>query len=189
MNTKQTHRKMFNLKRSRGVALVISLILLVVMTLLSLAAVRLVSSQEKMVSQTYDRTLALQASESALRQAEMLIETAGQPDPVAGAPCAMRGAPDQVMTCGAPLATSTPRWLSASFADWQAGSSITVGSTTTITIQPEYFVEYLGDSFPCVIDPGATTNNCKRYRVTARARPADGRAATVMVQSIYATSL
>lgn len=175
-------------QRSRGVALVISLILLVVMTLLSLAAVRLVSSQEKMVSQTYDRTLALQATEAALRQAEILIESAGQPDPVAGDPCTMMGTPVQLMTCGAPIASSTPRWLSSSFASWTAGSSISVGSSTTISIQPEYFVEYLGGSFPCGIDPSSAPT-CKRYRVTARATPANGRAATVMVQSIYATSL
>ncbi len=186
MNIKaMTHRKMFTPRRSRGVALVISLILLVVMTLLSLAAVRLVGNQERMVSQTYDRTLALQASEAALRQAEILIESAGQPDPAAGQPCAMRGTAPQVMTCGAPVATATPRWLDSTFTSWVTGTSIGVG---TISVQPEYFVEYLGDSFPCGIDP-STALSCKRYRVTARATPADGRSATVMVQSIYATSL
>ena len=57
-------------KTQGGVALAISLILLVVLTLLGLSTVKTVSTQEKMVSQSYDRSLAYQYVEAALREGE-----------------------------------------------------------------------------------------------------------------------
>jgi type IV pilus assembly protein PilX len=88
------------------------------------------------------------------------------------------------MTCGAPVSTQKPRWLDSGFAGWTDGTAIGTGS---LAVTPEYFVEYLGDTFPCSFDPGVGTNDCKRYRVTARAKPTSGRAAVVL-QTIYATS-
>lgn len=188
MNHPITRRRTIRpLRHNRGVALVISLILLVVMTIFGLAGVRLVSSEERMVAQTYDRALAFQAAESQLREAEIAIETAGQPSPVAGADCSLQGA---LQVCGAPAATASPRWTDAASSDWKAGSEVKVTSasgSTEITIVPDYFVEYLGDSFPCGFDPVNSADNCKRYRVTVRVNQGGGRAA-VTLQSVYATS-
>src|SRR5699024_3480215 len=50
----------------RGVALVIALILLIVVTLLGLTAVRTTTLQNKMAANQYDRQLAFQASAAAL---------------------------------------------------------------------------------------------------------------------------
>jgi type IV pilus assembly protein PilX len=167
-----------------GVALIISMILLVVLTLLGLAAVRVVSTEERMVAQSFDRTLSMQAAESALREAELQVETSGKPTVAAGAACSSAGTP-AITVCGAPLADSTPRWISATFADsnWNTAVSISSGS---ISITPQYLFEYLGDSFPCGSDPSSPAA-CKRYRITSRARPGPGRS-EVMLQSIYATS-
>jgi type IV pilus assembly protein PilX len=168
--------------RQSGVALIISLILLVLMTLVGLAGIRMISKEERMVGQVYDRSLALQAAESALREAEIKIEDAGRPAPAVNTACALSGAPAQVKVCGDLVAASVPRWISTSFTDWTPASP--VGSSTLI-ITPEYFVEYLGGNFSCsLLNVAAST--CKRYRVSVRAKAGSDRA-SVVLQSIYAT--
>ncbi|QTN29283.1 pilus assembly protein [Rhodoferax sp. AJA081-3] len=162
----------------KGVALIISLILLLVMSLLGVAAIRGIAMEERMAGQTYDRSLAFQATESALREAEALVE--GKPADPVGSGCAVVSG---LMLCSTPLASDTPRWMNSSFSDWK--DATTVGSGT-LAVTPQYFVEFLGTGFPC--DPSDNINNlnCKRYRVTARSRDnTDGRA-SVMLQSIYA---
>lgn len=57
----------------QGVALVVSLVLLVVVTLLGLSGMRTTTLQERMSANLYDRSLALQAAESALSAAEAMI--------------------------------------------------------------------------------------------------------------------
>ncbi len=169
-------------QRERGVALIISLILLTLMSLVGMASVRAISKEERMVAQTFDRSVAFQAAESALREAEGWIEQAGRPSPAANADCTMMGTPNQVMACGSLATPTVPRWISSSFTDW---TDATVVGTGSLTITPEYFVEYLGGAFPCSLkDVG--TGVCKRYRISARAKAGDGRA-SVVLQSIYAT--
>jgi type IV pilus assembly protein PilX len=167
-----------------GVALIISLVLLLVMTILGLAAVRGITSEERMVAQTYDRTVAFQAAESTLRAAETLVE-AGQTEPAVGTGCAMAMAgSDTVMVCSPPDPTATPRWLDPAFASWTPAVAVGTGS---FAITPDYFIEYLGKTFSCGFDPVSSANTCKRYRITVRSKPGNGRAA-VTLQSIYATS-
>ncbi|QLP99188.1 MAG: pilus assembly protein [Burkholderiaceae bacterium] len=52
---------------------------------------------------------------------------------------------------------------------------------------PTYFVEYLGDTFPCSTNPDCSSQpcNCLRYRITARV--GDAGRSQVMLQSVYAT--
>ncbi|WP_294771657.1 PilX N-terminal domain-containing pilus assembly protein [uncultured Rhodoferax sp.] len=166
----------FNSKE-KGVALIISLIILVIMTILGMSAIRLVTSEERMATNTYDRGLAFQATESTLKSIEELIE-AEKPTPTSG--CAVAGS---IMACSAPAASSTPRWLDSGFTSWQNGTTIGTGTTA---ITPKYFVEYLGDTFACRPGDSGDPNNCKRYRITAQTAGSAGRA-TVMLQSVYAT--
>lgn len=163
----------------RGVALIISLILLLVMTLVGLSGIRIITSQERMVSYTYDRSVAFQAAEAALRSAEDAIEDAGTPTPAAGTSCNVTGTGVTIMLCGAPTASSSPRWLDSSFSSWTSAST-----TVTNLVTPQYFVEYLGDTFPCSTDPTASSATCKRYRITVKADAGTGRA-NVMLQSVY----
>ena len=58
-----------------GVALFISLALLLVLTIIGVSAVQTTSLDERMARNSRDRMLAFQASESALRDAETFIET------------------------------------------------------------------------------------------------------------------
>ena len=162
----------------RGVSLIISLILLVIMTLLGLAAIRAITQEERMAGQNYSRSLAFQATESALRTVEELVET-NKPTPTTG--CSLVSG---LMSCAPPVATDTPRWDDTAFASWQALSAIGSG---TLAVTPQYFVEYLGNSFPCRPGDPADTNDCKRYRITARSSDGTSGKTKVMLQSVYAT--
>lgn len=61
----------------RGVALIVALILLVIVTVIGLAAIRSTTMQEKMASNLQDRQIALQNSEAALRVAQGLLQASG----------------------------------------------------------------------------------------------------------------
>lgn len=162
-----------------GVALVVALILLVVMTLLGLSAMRSVTLEEKMAANTFDRSLSFQSAESTLREAEALLNVAppGSPPTPAAGTCNVNG------FCGAPVVGAEPRWTDAAFTGWKDATAVTSGS---ISITPQYFIEYLGSTFPCnTINPN-TNLTCKRYRVTVRSNAGADRAA-VMLQTIYAT--
>lgn len=65
-----------------GAALPIALIMLLISTMVGLAAIRSATNQEKMSSNMYDRSLAYQAAEAALRAAEDEILRAPKPDEV-----------------------------------------------------------------------------------------------------------
>lgn len=175
LNRKSVHQQ-------NGVALIVSLILLLVMTMVGLSGIRIISGQERMVAYTYDRSVAFQASEATLRYMENIIADAGQPTPAAGAPCAVTGTGVTLMVCGAPATNATPRWLDSSFTTWTSPPN-----TVTGLISPQYLVEYLGNNFPCGVDPSAVgaTFTCKRYRITVKADGGSGRA-NVMLQSVYA---
>jgi type IV pilus assembly protein PilX len=169
----------------RGVALILSLILLAVMTTFALLGVRLIANEERQVGMAYDRTLTLQAADAALREVEQMLETV-KPEPAAGAACTSY--PDgskAVVVCPPPLPASAPRWTVST----QAWTTATTVGTSTLALQPSYVAEYLGNTYPCSLDPAATpASDCKRYRITARSGGASGRA-RVVVQSIYSPAL
>ena len=60
----------FLLRRERGAALIISMILLVLITLVGVASLRNVLLEEKMAANYYDRSLAFQSAEAGLRAGE-----------------------------------------------------------------------------------------------------------------------
>lgn len=159
----------------RGVALIVALVLLVVMTLLGLTAIRSVTLEEKMAGQTFDRSISFQATEAALREAEALVET-NKPTPPAGSGCTSG-------ICGLAIGSATERWNDSAFTGWTDASSVT---SSSITVTPQYFIEYIGNTFPCVPEDPTQATDCKRYRITARSNAGADRA-SVMLQSIYAT--
>ena len=86
--------------------------------------------------------------------------------------------------CAPPSPANTPRWLDSSFTDWATTTAVVSGA---LTVTPTYFVEYLGDTFPCSTNPDCSSQpcNCLRYRITARV--GDAGRSQVMLQSVYAT--
>lgn len=65
----------YSMNAQRGAALVVGLIMLMLLTLIGVAGMRESLLQQKMTSNTKDREVALQAAESALRAAEMSLNT------------------------------------------------------------------------------------------------------------------
>jgi type IV pilus assembly protein PilX len=186
----------------RGVVLLVALVMLLLVTVLGLASVRMLTMEERMAANSFDRNLAFQTAETALRAGEAVADfqslAANGPNPNV----ANEGFPAVLMVCNnlnngacanglcsAPNPNcSAARWEDPAFAGWQnAAGAVSPLATGT----PQFFVEHLGSGFPC--DPQSPTQNqtCERYRITARshdpaAAAAEGRAAVVL-QSIYAT--
>ncbi len=168
--------------RQRGVALIVVLILLVLMTLLALVSLRGTLMQERMSASQYDRSLAFQATEAALREAEDVagtnptIPTSGCDGPATG-------------LCATPVATDTPRWL-LDDATWDSIAKPASDAAPSLAVEPSYIIEYLGE-FPgrnCTTDGDVSETGCtsleSHYRITARSR--DSGRADVTLQSNYA---
>jgi type IV pilus assembly protein PilX len=167
----------------RGIALAIALILLVVITLVGMAAVRGTIMQQKMTSNYYDREVAFQATEAALRQGEAAVLAAS--------------GPSAFRDC---TATSANKCVPNPFTDTTVtpvSVPTTAFSGTLAAAPPQYVVEYLGNFTippPSVHQisncsgyaPCGVTYTANFYRITARSGPADvdGRA-TVTLQTIY----
>lgn len=164
----------------RGVVLVVALVLLAIMSLVGLNAMRSVSSEERMAGHTYDRSVSFQAAESALREAEAAVSL-NKPVMAIGDPCTAGIC--EALPPVPPAPPRAPRWLDDSFTDWQDATAVTSGS---VSLTPQYIVEYLGNTFECEPGSPSTTSDCKRYRITARSNAGADRAA-VMVQSTFAT--
>lgn len=77
-------------RAQQGAVLVISLILLLVMTLLGLAAMQITRMEERMAGNLRDTNIAFQGAEAGLRDAEnRLRDMVARPDTCASAPCAI----------------------------------------------------------------------------------------------------
>jgi len=158
------------------------------MTMLGLIAIRGVTQQERMAGNSQSRNVSFQANEKALRDIETKIEaTNPRLTQVANtcAPVATAGVPNQVMVCGAPNTANTPRWRDPAFTDWVAWQVIGSGA---LAITPEYFVEYLGNTFSCNPNDAAAPINCLRYRITVRSGGGNSGRSRVMLQSVYQTT-
>ncbi len=84
--TPMSHR----FRAQQGAILVISLILLLVMTVLGLAAMQVSRMEERMAGNQRDRNIAFQGAEAGLRDAETRIrDMVARPDTCASAPCAV----------------------------------------------------------------------------------------------------
>jgi type IV pilus assembly protein PilX len=161
-----------------GIALVVVLILLLVMSLLAIFSLRGTMMEERMAANMRDRSLSFQAAEAALREGEQLA--AGKPAlPANGCAAGL---------CAIPLPTDTPRWQDATV--W-AGARTAIVDFNGETARPQYIVELLADNVPVVTScpdiedvDSVCSGTERRYRITARST-ADGRA-EVMLQSHYA---
>ncbi|MBN1238036.1 MAG: hypothetical protein JXB36_06015 [Gammaproteobacteria bacterium] len=145
------------LRRQRGAALMVSLVLLLIMTLLGVTSMRTTTLQERMAGNLRDNNLAFQAAEAALREGEDVLEAATVP-PFNDANGLLQ------MRSGA----GQPSFWNAF--DWAAdGRQATAPNPSIVAAAPRYVIEELpplpaeGDSlrFGALPDVGF-------YRITAR---------------------
>lgn len=175
----------------RGVALVVALLLLVVITLVGLAAVRGTIMQQKMAANLFDRQIAFQGAEAAMRAATARI--AAYPGDIArncqagGVFCQGNPFDDPNLDTGK-IMTVTSGTASGQFAK----SSVAVS-------QPQYVVENMGNWYNPSTSTGfgqsanshnygaqGTSTTAVYYRVTARSgNPAEvGDRAVVVLQAM-----
>ncbi len=163
--------------KQRGISLIVSLVLLLLVTLIGTASLRSVLMQNRMSATNYDRSLAFQAAEAALREAETLASVASNANfPVNG--CAGG-------YCATPAPGDTPRWLDDNFASWRTASASVPSAAAT----PEAVIEKMEDGanwFGCENEiPRQPNCRTPRYRISSRSTSAER--ATVIVQSDVAS--
>lgn len=180
-------------KAQRGVALVVALILLLVITLVGLAAVSGTIMQQKMTSNFYDRQVAFQATEWALRQGEIAAQALPASTSATFVPASpVRNCSDNSGNhCLAnPFTDSNP---SPAFTPTTASTG-SLGAGVLATMQPQYVIEYMGyfQAPPDTVKSltGATTPHYSGfYRITARSgNPAAAQnrdRASVTLQSVF----
>ncbi len=162
-------------RRSRGVSLVVSLVLLLLVTLIAIGSMRGVALQVRMSGSTHDRSLAFQAAEAALREAEDRASLLTAADIPAG-PCSQG-------ICATPDLATPPRWLDDGFTGWRASAAAAPAQAP-----PHHAViEDMGETANSASCAGQIPPipNCitRHFRISARST-AEGRA-TVVVQSQF----
>lgn len=133
-------------RAQRGVALVVALILLVVATLIGLAASRGTVLQERMSANSYDRSLAFQRSEAALRAAEQAITTDYRIANLGGVDCSVGACP--IVPANAFTGTSAT-WRNVS-------ATYDVNDALTPDV-PQYQIAFMGTG-PAEGDLGQSAN-------------------------------
>lgn len=178
--------------RQRGITLVVVLLLLVIVTLLGLAAMRGTIMQERMSGNVTARGIAFQSAETALRAGESWIRDS---DPAMPASGCSNGA------CAMPVDGVAPAWEAADFWTTAGGyreiasaarppgvtamryvvEGLGTGETDLAAAGPSECLGAEGDDSSCA---GANEDNAVRnFRITAFALTENG--ARVVLQSTF----
>lgn len=121
-----------HLKRQTGAALVISLIMLLLLTLVGVTATQVTSLEEKMAGNARDANIAFQAAEAALRQGEGNIEAIV-------ALAAFNGSAGL-------LGVDNPEPDYKAASTWSSSNSISYPSAIPLVkTSPRYFIKYIGE--------------------------------------------
>lgn len=161
-----------NLNSQKGIALVTGLIFLVVLTLISFAAMKSTSLEERMAGNARDQSLAFQAAEAGIREAMKSLGT-GVP-PAAGfvTGCAAGLCENDPVTPVWTTITANNQWTSSKTLAY-TGTPLTIDGSTPVAIQPRYIIELIvGSSIPsgesASEGAGSSGTLVSSYRVTAR---------------------
>ncbi len=171
--------------RQKGVVLVTSLVLLLVMTLIGLTGMQVTSLEEKMASNMRDSNLAFQAAETALRAGETIVS------PAALLPNFTNAGINGFYRSSSPAPILTQIddntvWVNASANAQTAvyNPTATTGNFANIISAPQYIIQRInvgagGGSLDGSIPPTTST-----YRITARGVGATT-SAVAIVQTIF----
>jgi type IV pilus assembly protein PilX len=173
-------RAPFNRSRQSGAALIISLLLLLVLTVLGVVMMQTSRMQERMSGNTRDLNMGLQGAESGLRYGEAIISSYSDlPALVYTIPCTVCG--DGVL----PIALYDPNqfnWVTnaQTYGTGTVAASLT-GTTQQLKQNPQYTTEHVG------FRPDDYSQNppgIDYYQVTSRSTGASG-ATNVVLQSTF----
>jgi len=168
----------FALHAQQGMALVIGMIFIVVLTLIGVAAVNSTILSEKMTHNMHDLTVAFDSAESALTDGEQWLQSAAN-------------APTPISTCDSPPCdvwdidtAGTVHQNSAAW--WQAHAKLFSANLGGVYAQPRYVIEQY--SFvPYDLSPETLSKGLGYYyyRITARGIGSTNNAFAVL-ESMYA---
>lgn len=169
--------------RQRGAVLIVSMLLLLVLTVLGVAMMRMTGMQERMAGNTRDMGLAFQGAEAGLRDGEgWLRAQVNQPASTgtlstcaATAVCQRFGA-SNIPVLPLDIASQTQTW-------WNTNGRVPTNSIAQLRSQPRYVIEEAGfvrDSL--LFDE---TGGRDFFRLTSQSSGGSGLANTVL-QSTYA---
>lgn len=128
-------------RRSRGVALFISLVLLLVLTIIGVSSVQTTSLETRMARNEHDALLAFQSAESALRDAERFLQTINSVNDTEAFTSGGAGGLWDVADPGQP-----DRWDVE--ANWAAGGGNVVADTElgdVVAEPPRFMIEHLAN--------------------------------------------
>lgn len=159
----------------RGVALFVSLILLLVLTLIAVSSMQSNVLEERMAGNMRDQDLAFQAAEAALRDGEAFLQTPILPS--------FDGTNGNYMPVD-PSAGEAPLWEKVDWSDASKVHTYNGPSLSGVASKPEYVVEEM----PSTASGGSLASDTpgihEMYRVTARAE-GGSKTAVVILQSTY----
>lgn len=199
----QGKNNLLQTNRQQGVALVVALVLLVIVTLVGLAAIRGTSLQEKMAGNTFDRAQTFQIAEGAIDlAARTILPPAATPSPVSyNSPgvtdCSAGACADNPAT---DTATTYP-WVQIQSSSAVAGTSDTSQLVSMYGNSSSYLIQYMGQctttgggSFQFTNDQnnqgggGSLQTSSQCYRITARSGASSSDRSQIVLQAIYRVS-
>lgn len=141
---------------ARGVVLFTTLVLLVLLTMVGISGAHTTRMEQGMARNAHDSMLALQAAESALRDAEDWL-AANATDPAAVFPASGQG------RHSAPAWGEAPAWRKDDV--WENGSAEAT-APAGVAVPPRYTVEWL-TSYPDAAPPDGSGGTVDVFRITA----------------------
>jgi type IV pilus assembly protein PilX len=167
-----------NLVRERGAALVVSLLLLSIMTILALSASQATRLQERMAGNARDMDVAFQSAEAGVRNAETYIDgLSGKPDTCSSAPCHIF----QTGVFPSDMANASFAWWSGN--GWQYGTTGAKEMTSAVE-DPNYVIEEAAFLKDDLLEGGGPPSGKVFYRTYSGAKGATD-SAVVVIQTTY----
>ena len=173
----------FSFTRNRGLALFISLVLLLVLTIIGVSSVQTSSLETRIARNEHDVLLAFQSAESALRDAEQFLET------VTSTAVFTDGGSNGLWAM--PDVGTAARWEDAAI--WTGAGSVAATTSVgdVVAAQPRYFIEHIAsivreENAYQIDDPYSltATDRIEIFRITSRGTGGTANA-QVMLQGTY----
>ena len=171
------------LRRQQGVVLIVSLVLLLVLTILGIAAIQSTSLEERMAGNQRSHQLAFEAAEAGLRQGEQALNGLASLPPFDGS--VLGYYPNSTDAGGNPL-TAGADWQNWNWAQKSIPYTGTLnigggtGATASYYVEMFQYVPSAGQS----LDVSAAIPDQQLYAITARGVSPDGKS-VVILQSTY----
>jgi type IV pilus assembly protein PilX len=177
-----------NKSTQQGVVLIIGLIMLTVMTLLALTSMQSSGLQELMSNNTKDKVTAFEAAESAIRAAEVYLDTQGALN---------ISAFDNDETDGLLANLFDEAWNEASIS-WSGANSdaVEVDVMAGVASNPRYVIQHIGPIVPGINNQlnvdnsygsGTTDSMVEMFKITARGTGGSDNT-VVVLEAMYGVS-